>query len=341
MNRRALHDAMTRLNEAMRVVRTREAQLDEERQERAAALRHGDGYYSGTELGDWSLGRIVGRGAMGEVYAAVSKKDERPAAVKVLLGDQDHDYLARFEREAEIARSTRGPNLVSLFETGQTADGTPYIVMELLEGEDLGAILRTQTSLPLSEVLVLVEQVARGLRLLHAAGVVHRDLKPSNLFRTYGAAPTWKILDYGVSKIVGAETVAHGAIVGTPGYMSPEQAGAGDVDARSDVFALGAITYRALTGRRPFSGADTNQLLYDAVHGRPTRPREILPNLPAGVEAVLAIALAKRREDRFATATELAEALRAAVEGASPAGPSKRARPWRTEPTTLTLPRAD
>jgi serine/threonine-protein kinase len=230
---------------------------------------------------------------------------------------------------------------VTVIESGQAQNGPPYIVMELLEGEDLGAILRSQISLPLSEVVELVEQMARGLRILHEAGVIHRDLKPSNIFRTYGAPPVWKILDYGVSKIVGAETVAQGVIVGTPGYMSPEQAQGGEVDARSDVFALGAIAYRALTGRRPFSGADTPQLLYQVTHGRPTRPREILPSLPVGVETALAIALAKRREDRFATATELAEALRAATTGAPPppAGGPKRARSWRAEPGTLTLPR--
>ena len=338
MNRRALMDAITKMQEASRVARTREAQLDEERQERAAALRQADGQLSGKQLGEWSLGRIVGRGAMGEVYAAQSTIQSRSAAIKVLRTEGDPEYAIRFQREAEIARAMRGENLVEVLQTGNDSGGAVYIVMELLEGEDLAAIFRTQTSLPLSEVLALVEQAARGLSILHAAGIVHRDLKPQNLFRTYGTPPTWKILDYGVSKVIGAETVTAGAIVGTPGYMSPEQAEGRDVDVRSDVFALGAVAYRALTGRRPFSGRDTTEILRAVVECRPTRPREIVPSIPAAVEAVLAIALAKRPEDRFASAKAFAAAFRAAAtEDDAPPADLKRRRAWSAEPGTLTL----
>src|SRR5262249_15925656 len=153
--------------------------------------------------------------------------------------------------------TVRGPNLVEVLETGQAPDGSPYIVMELLDGQDLGAILRDQTSLPLSEVVNLVEQVAQGLTVLHQAGVVHRDLKPQNLFRVLGRPPIWKILDYGVSKVTGEGTMTENQLVGTPGYMSPEQVEGEHVDLRADVFSLGAVAYRAITGRRPFSGTDT------------------------------------------------------------------------------------
>jgi serine/threonine-protein kinase len=339
LNRRATERAIARLHEAAQVARTREAQLNEEREERAVALRHGEGHLTGVDLGDWRLGKIVGRGAMGEVYAATSKRDSTKAAVKVLLAEHDGKYLERFAREAQIARVTHGTNLVTLYESGTTESGLPYIVMELLEGEDLGAILRKQ-SLPLSEVLALVEQAAQGLSILHESGVVHRDLKPQNLFRARGSPPVWKILDYGVAKIVGAETVTQEAIIGTPAYMSPEQAEGGAIDARSDVFSLGTVAYRALVGRRPFSGNDIRELLDAVIRGRPTRPSELLPSLPSGVERVLAIALARRPEDRFSTALEFAEALRAAVNGvtALPAFALKHARSWGVEPTTLTIP---
>jgi serine/threonine-protein kinase len=280
---------------------------------------------------------------MGEVYCAREEPGDRPAAVKIMRTHDDDVLAKRFVREAEIARAVRGPNLVELYETGHTPNGAPYIVMELLAGQDLAALLREQTALPLSEVLTLVEETARGLLLLHAAGVVHRDLKPQNLFRAVGRPPVWKILDYGVSKISGSGTLTQRDLVGTPGYMSPEQAESREVDSRSDVFSLGAVAYRAITGRRPFSGTDTPQILYQVVHGTPIKPTELVPSLPVEVEGVLAIALSKRPQDRFSSAADFASALRAASEGSPGSIPqqvaAKAARAWRAEPTTLTMPR--
>lgn len=139
-------------------------------------------------------------------------------------------------------------------------------------------------------------------------------MKPQNLFlaNTANGAPRWKILDYGVSKVAGAGTMTHGDIVGTPAYMAPEQAEGGTIDARSDVFALAAVAYRALTGRRPFSGSDVPAILYQVVHGTPARMTAIDPTIPRAVEAVITSGLAKRPADRYATATELARALRVA-----------------------------
>ena len=194
-------------------------------------------------------------------------------------------------------------------------DGSPYIAMELLEGSDLATLLRDRPSLALAEVVTLVDDVARGLEILHAAGVVHRDLKPANLFLSQGPPPQWKILDYGVSKLR-ESTMTVDQVVGTPGYMSPEQAQGGKVDLRSDIFALGAVAYRTITGRRPFTGAATPQMLYQVVYAQPVRPREILATIPRDVELVLAIALAKRPEARFPTSTSLATAMRLASQGA-------------------------
>ncbi|HEY6461195.1 MAG TPA: serine/threonine-protein kinase, partial [Polyangiaceae bacterium] len=164
------------------------------------------------------------------------------------------------------------------------------------------------------------EHVAGALESARKAGIVHRDLKPQNLFlaQQNAAAPVWKILDFGVSRMAGSSgTLTLDMIVGTPGYMSPEQAAGGtEVTHRSDVFSFGAVVYRALTGQPPFSGPDTPQILYQVVYRSPGRPSQLVPGLPADVEMVLAIAMAKDPGDRFATAIEVADALRRAAKGA-------------------------
>ena len=316
LSRRATLEAMARSNEAVRVAQTREAQLAEAKDNLDAAIRAGagkGGRYTGTQAGRFRLEDVVGRGAMGEVYAARSDAGER-AAVKLLhVGKlEEPELVGRFLREAEVARRVRGPNLVELLEVGNAHDGSPYIAMELLQGSDLATLLRDRPSLSLAETVTLVEDVARGLDVLHAAGVVHRDLKPANLFLAEGAAPRWKILDYGVSKLR-ESTMTEDQVVGTPGYMSPEQAQGGTVDGRSDLFALGAVAYRVLTGRRPFTGTGTPQLLYQVVYAQPVRPREVAAEIPRDVELVLAIALAKVPKARFPTSASFALAMRAAA----------------------------
>ncbi len=320
LGRRATLEAIERSNEAVRLARTREAQLEEAKENLDAAIRAGagkSGRYTGTMAGRFRLDHIVGRGAMGEVYSARVGETSDRAAVKLLhLGKlEEPELVSRFLREAEVARRVRGPNLVNVLEVGNAHDGSPYIAMELLEGSDLATLLRDRPSLALPEVITLVDDVARGLEILHAAGVVHRDLKPANLFLSQGPPPKWKILDYGVSKLR-ESTMTEDQVVGTPGYMSPEQAQGGKVDLRSDIFALGAVAYRTITGRRPFTGIGTPQLLYQVVYAQPVRPREILATIPRDVELVLAIALAKRPEARFPTGAAFAKSMRLASQGA-------------------------
>ncbi len=317
MSRRTMMDALSRAQEAARIAKTREAQLDEAKENLDAAIKAGagrGGRFTGSLVGRFRLEEIVGRGAMGEVYAARADPGGFRAAVKLLHLSRrdDPDLVQRFLREAKIAQHVRGPNLVEVYEASSAPDGSAYIAMELLVGSDLAALLRARTALPLVEVVTLVDDVARGLDALHTAGVVHRDLKPQNLFLVMGPPPCWKILDYGVAKVWGDATLTQGQLVGTPGYMSPEQAQGAEVDPRSDVFALGAVAYRALCGRRPFHGSDTPQMLYQIVYGTPVRPRELAPSLPRDVELVLAIALSKSKDARFPTATAFAAALRMA-----------------------------
>jgi serine/threonine-protein kinase len=345
LGRHATLEAIARSNEAVRLASTREAQLEEAKDNLDAALRAAagkSGRYTGSLAGRFRLEHIVGRGAMGEVYSAriepsgdhgsgsartpqktsadsalYAPSPSDRAAVKLLhIGKlEEPELVSRFLREAEVARRVRGPNLVDVLEVGNAQDGSPFIAMELLQGSDLATLLRDRPSLGLAEVVTLVDDVARGLEVLHGAGVVHRDLKPANLFLSQGPPPSWKILDYGVSKLR-ESTMTEDQVVGTPGYMSPEQAQGGKVDGRSDIFALGAVAYRTITGRRPFTGTGTPQLLYQVVYVQPVRPREIAAMIPRDVELVLAIALAKRPEARFPTAAAFATALRQGAQNA-------------------------
>ena len=199
------------------------------------------------------------------------------AAVKTLMAPGE-ELLARFRREAEIAMALRSPGLVSVFEVGALDGAVPYLVMELLHGHDLAWHLRKARQLGLQRTIDLCTQVAAGLRDAHAAGIVHRDIKPQNLFlhELAGAPPCWKILDFGVSRLEGGGgTLTQNLLVGTPAYMAPEQARGRIADARSDLFSLGAVLYRALTGQPAFRGDDTPAILFEVVYRGPRRPTEL------------------------------------------------------------------
>jgi serine/threonine-protein kinase len=321
VTRRATEEAIARSNDAVRERMRREAQLEDANRDLDQLLRMGAGRagaYTGVMAAKYVLGDLIGRGAMGEVYKATHTTNGQQAAVKLLQPSlaADENVVARFFREGEAASKLVAPNVVSIFEIGRTADGSPFIVMELLRGHDLAWHLRQRGQLTLEEVVGVVEQVAAGLEAARQAGIVHRDLKPQNLFlaQQQRAAPLWKILDFGVSRLLGSSgTLTQDQIVGTPGYMSPEQAAGRDATHRSDVFSFGVVVYRALTGQPAFVGPDTPQILYQVVYRNPPRPSEIVPSLPNDVDLVLAIALAKDQEDRFASALELAAALKSAA----------------------------
>ncbi|MBI5478653.1 MAG: serine/threonine protein kinase [Deltaproteobacteria bacterium] len=287
-----------------------------------AEARHGR--HSGRLLAErYRLGEVLGRGGMGEVYQGRDERARRDCAVKVLhahlIGETTS--LQRFQREAEVAGRLGSPHIIEVYDAGATAEGIPYIVLELLAGEDLGQRLRRAGPIGVGELLTIARQVAAGLRVAHEAGIVHRDLKPQNLFLAGPqAAPTVKILDFGVCKVHGdAEGLTRTSdILGTPGFMAPEQI-AGDaraIDHRTDVFALGAIFYRALCGVLPFGGGDLTRVLYRIAHEYPAPATLVRPDLPADVDAVLAIALAKAPADRYATATALVDDLAAVAAGA-------------------------
>jgi serine/threonine-protein kinase len=222
--------------------------------------------------------------------------------------------VERFLREGAISSKLDNPHVVRVYDVGRMADGAPYLTMERLRGRDLASRLRQEGQLSLRELMDLAEDLGEGLSHAHGEGVVHRDLKPLNVFEAEeGSARRWKILDFGISKLSTSDgTLTQQGVVGTPGYMSPEQARGIEVDSRSDVFAMGVVLYRAMCGRPPFPGDNTPQIMFDIVYKTPPRPSLVTKGLPGDVDLVMAIALAKDPGDRFQSATELAKAFRRA-----------------------------
>jgi hypothetical protein len=312
--RRTNAAALAELQQAMRVIGDKEQALAEVVDQARRANRANEGRWTNQAMGSFKLGLVIGRGAMGEVYEAV-RSDGVPAAVKLLnaRSTSSTTLVERFHREMEVAARLESPNIVQVFELSRTDAPVPYLAMERLHGLDLATRMRAENRMPSDELVVLLDQVARGLEVARLAGVVHRDLKPQNLFFHLGT--TWKILDFGVSKVLGSEgTLTGDGIVGTPQYMAPEQASGGDVGHVADVYALGAIAYRCLTGRSPFKGRDLAELVYQVVHSPPMRPGALGRVSPL-IEDVLAIAMAKDPRRRFPSAHTFAQAFIAARRG--------------------------
>jgi serine/threonine-protein kinase len=239
------------------------------------------------------------------------------------------DAVARFQREAQAASAVESAHIVDIFDSGISEEGQPYIVMELLRGEDLGHRIKRCGRLDLPEALHVTSQILRGLHRAHKAGIVHRDLKPDNIFLVdRDDDPNFaKILDFGISKVrrQGETPVStltrQGTVLGTPFYMSPEQAQAQpDVDARSDLWSVGAILYECLTGRPPYTGATYEQVIVNICMNDAEDVRVYNPAVPESVAHVLARALARDRDDRFEDAREFLEALRASGMASSRGG---------------------
>ncbi|HVX96989.1 MAG TPA: serine/threonine-protein kinase [Polyangia bacterium] len=302
--------------------------------------------------GTYRIERPLGKGGMGEVYEASHARLAGRYAVKLLLREigQNEDVLRRFKQEAEVTSRLRHPNIVQVIDFAQLPDGAPFMVMELLEGRDLANELRAVGRLPLARVVDLVDQIASGLAAAHAEGIVHRDLKPANVFLTplRGRDRVLaKVVDFGISKVraLTAGLTRTQTVIGTPQYMSPEQARGlvREIDERTDQFALGAMVLEMLTGEPAFRGDELSAIIYQIVY----EPARTLASAGLGgmepVEAVLARAMAKAPQDRFPSVIDFASALEAAASGAvaEPVAPSAHAGPaaaWAaTTPATPAL----
>jgi len=267
---------------------------------------------------------LIGRGGMGAVYLASHKRLQgKKVAIKTLHADLGgKEILARFKREADIASQLDHPNIVKVENYNVLPDGTPYIVYEYLQGESLAQRIADGGAMSIESTFSILRQIGSALGAAHRLGVVHRDLKPQNIFLQPSesdgrAVEIAKVLDFGISKILGGTQsvkTQEATLLGTPQYMAPEQARGTQVDARTDLYALGAIAYRALTGRNPFGGADTPAILYAVVHTMPVAPSSLV-ELGADLDRWTALALAKDPATRWGTGAELAAQLAFALRG--------------------------
>jgi serine/threonine-protein kinase len=260
--------------------------------------------------------RAMGEGGTARVYEAQHVRlAAKRFAVKVLHSAyaSQPTIVARFRREAEAVAGIDHANVVDVYDVDRTPDGRPYIVTEFLQGSDLGSLLKQKPALEIPFAVRVVREICAALAAAHAKNVVHRDLKPENVFLIDGDANLRvKVLDFGISKVLDSQSAAltrTGMVVGTPAYMSPEQASGAEVDIRTDVYGAGAILYRLVTGKPAFSGGDTTDVLSAVLTDEPRRPRSVRASIPEGLELVIQRAMAKAPVNRYASMQELDSAL--------------------------------
>ena len=268
----------------------------------------------GTQLDAYEIGSLLGAGGMGEVYRAQDTTLHRAVAIKVLplAFSRDPDRLRRFMQEAKAAAALNHPNIVAIFHIGQN-DGIPYIVSELLEGETLRERLRRGAFQP-GKAIETAVQIARALAVAHAKGIVHRDLKPENIFLTHTGQV--KILDFGLAKLTHPETAdpeatratisEPGTVLGTVGYMAPEQVRGKETDARSDLFSFGAILYEMISGERAFRGETPADTMSAILNREPPDFGEENREGPPGIDRIVRHCLEKNSGERFQSAADVA-----------------------------------
>ncbi len=280
---------------------------------------------SGTVLGTCTLQRVIGRGGMGAVFLAQQSRPRRQVAVKVLFPitkqqpSQQAAFLERFRRETDAAASLDHPNILPVHECGES-NGLAYLVMPYVSGGTLRDELEKEGKLPLTRTVIYLDQIAAALDFAHKRGIVHRDIKPANLLMT----PEKRLMltDFGLVKIItGGQPTQNplsdsGLPIGTPDYMAPEQVLGGEIDARADIYSLGIILYQMVTGTVPFKGEMPMKVALQHLNTLPPQPRNLRPDLPPEAEEVILRALAKRSNSRYASAYELANAFRQALEAA-------------------------
>jgi DNA-binding NarL/FixJ family response regulator len=279
---------------------------------------------TGSEFAGHRIEGVAGRGGMGIVYRATDLVLDRTVALKLISPSlaEDPVFRARFEHECRMAAAIDHPNVVQVFQAGEER-GLLYVTMRYVAGTDLRQMLAECTRLEPERAIALVEQVAAGLDEAHRHGLVHRDVKPGNVLVTeHGGRERAFLTDFGLTKgrVAGAELTTPGFAIGTADYMAPEQARGAEVDARADVYALGGLVYRILTGALPYDRDSDLDKLFAHVHEPVPSLLERRPELPPDLDAAVRQAMAKAPEDRFPSAGEFARAARAAIGQAEPAG---------------------
>ena len=262
-------------------------------------------------LGRYELLEEIGRGAMGVVFRARDPLIDRIVAIKTinvgLSRVEAEDFGKRFDREARSAGRLNHPNIVTIYDVGKSGD-VAYLAMELLEGQSLRDILDSGVVLPPSTIADIAAQIADGLASAHQAGVIHCDIKPANVVVL--ASGLVKITDFGIAMLPTGSRSFIGSVAGSPKYISPEQVVGRPVDARSDVFSLGAVLYEVLTGKPPFEGTAIDEILHNVINLSPDPPTRRNRSLPAAFDAIVARALAKHPDDRYQSAREMSADLR-------------------------------
>jgi len=269
--------------------------------------------------GKYRLVRLLGRGAVGEVYEALHEVIGMRVAVKLIRFEHasNSELNARFLRAARAAAAVGHPGIVQVRDVGTSPDGRTYLVLEFLEGEDFEKVLARRRRLPVAEAAKVLVEVLEALGAAHAKGVVHRDMRPGNVFLVPGRKGdrTVKLLDFGIARLVDAadsepRLTRPGAVMGTPHYMSSEQArGERTVDAGVDIYAVGVMLYEAVTGQLPFTGSSYYEVLLKVLAEPFPSARAARPDLPEELERIIGKACARRREDRYRDAGEFADAL--------------------------------
>jgi len=280
---------------------------------------------AGTVLdGKYRVDAQVGAGGMGAVYLATHTTIGRRVAIKTLHAEltSDEQVVARFHREAQLAGSIGHDNICEVTDIGTLENGSPYLVMPMLNGTPLADLLEQGELLSMDRVVDMIGQTLSALEAAHGAGIVHRDLKPDNIFitRMGDRADFVKLLDFGISKIMEQDEVTAltmtGTVLGTPFYMAPEQAkGAKDLDHRVDIYAMGVILYEALTGARPFTGESYNEIMFKIIAEPFALPSTLNPSISPAIEQVICRAMARDPALRYGSASEMKAALESAAQG--------------------------
>jgi serine/threonine-protein kinase len=266
------------------------------------------------QIGRYEIKELIGEGAMAMVYRAFDPEINRSVACKILKADHcvDEEYKSRFVREAKAAGALSHSSIVTVFDVGKV-DESPYIMMELLKGQDLGDVLKEKKVLSVKQTLTIAVQLAKALDYAHSTGIVHRDIKPDNII-VLADGETVKVADFGIARMSEneeAQKTQVGSVLGTPRYMSPEQALGESIDGRSDLFSVGVIMYEMLTGMKAFDATNMGTLMMQIAQKQPEPLKKIAPTVPTGLRQIVQKLLQKSPDKRFQTGGDLAKALTA------------------------------